>query len=64
MVELQVTQDENDTPAAPPSTTDDDDDDDASDPPVKQIDVLRGSEVLQQNCGHYGTIVFVVRRPG
>lgn len=31
---------------------------------VKEVDVLRGREVIQRNSGLYGSICFVIRRPG
>lgn len=31
---------------------------------VKQVDVLRGREVIQHNSGTAGSLCFVVRRPG
>ena len=33
-------------------------------PLVEEVDVFTGEEVLQQNVGSVGTLVFVVRRPG
>lgn len=33
-------------------------------PLVEEVDVFTGEEVLQQNVGSIGTLVFVVRRPG
>lgn len=31
---------------------------------VKEVDVLRSREMIQNNTGKYGSICFVVRRPG
>lgn len=58
MVELQVSSTDTSPTDAP---AEDDDDDDV---PVKETDVLRGSEMLRHNSGPLGSIVLVVRRPG
>lgn len=31
---------------------------------IKEVDVLRGREVVQRHSGEHGAICFVVRRPG
>eukprot|EP00804_Cyclotella_cryptica_P031310 CCRYP_011120-RA/>CCRYP_011120-RA protein AED:0.08 eAED:0.08 QI:81/1/1/1/1/0.66/3/735/118 len=34
------------------------------DPPVEELNVFKGEEVLRENSGPMGSLCFVVRRPG